>query len=111
MLVSSNPSLSGNTNSARQQFCKTFLDASSHLYKSVCPSVGPLVGNAFVKNRIKKGFCGRNDVKKRKTAYKPKSHTGGHLISGPIFHTKQLSFIMVTRGLALDMASALFRQL
>ena len=31
-----------------------FLDASSHFYKMVCPSVGPSVGlyvcNAFVKN-------------------------------------------------------------
>ena len=35
----------------------TFLDASSHLYKSVCPSVRPSVrrsiGNAFVKNARK----------------------------------------------------------
>ena len=27
-----------------------FLDASSHLYKRVCPSIRQSVGNAFVKN-------------------------------------------------------------
>ena len=28
-----------------------FLDASSHLYERVCPSVRPSVGHAFVKNK------------------------------------------------------------
>ena len=32
---------------------KQSLDASSHLYMGVCPSVGPSVGAAFIKNKEK----------------------------------------------------------
>ena len=42
--------------SKTNQWFISFLDASTHLYKRVCPSGGPSVGHAFVK-KVENGWC------------------------------------------------------
>ena len=60
----------------------TFLDASSHLYNRLCPSVGRSVGNAFIKNIKFMHFFNREMVLTQK-----KKHTSTNSFNKSFIHS------------------------